>query len=241
MKALVVGASGATGKHLVEQLLEMGQSVKAIVRTPENLPNSWKENERLTIIQGSISEISKAQMVEYISDCDAMASCLGHILNLKGIYGKPRKLVTDAVKLVCESVKQNAPEKPVKVLLMNTAGNSNRDLDEPISVAQKMIIGLLRLILPPHVDNENAADYLRTEIGQNNSTIEWVTIRPDTLLSDEQVTDYELHASPTRSALFNPGKTSRINVGNFMAKLATDDNLWNKWKGQMPVIYNKNS
>ncbi|MER3329534.1 MAG: NAD(P)H-binding protein, partial [Candidatus Kapaibacterium sp.] len=123
MRTLVVGASGATGKHLVEQLLEMGQYVKAIVRTPENLPKSWKENERLTIIQGSISEISKAQMVEYISDCDAVASCLGHSLSLKGIYGKPRKLVRDAVKLVCETVQQNSPGKPIKVLLMNTAGN----------------------------------------------------------------------------------------------------------------------
>ena len=122
---------------------------------------------------------------------------------------------------------------------MNTAGNSNRDIDEPISFGQKLIIGLLRLVLPPHVDNENAADYLRTEIGQNNSKIEWVTIRPDTLLSDDKVTAYELHKSPTRSALFNPGKTSRINVGNFMAKLVVDDNLWNNWKGQMPVIYNK--
>jgi hypothetical protein len=180
-------------------------------------------------------------MVENISDCDSVASCLGHSPNLKGIYGKPRKLVTDAVKLVCESVKQNAPEKPIKVLLMNTAGNSNRDLDEPISIPQKMVIGLLRLILPPHVDNENAADYLRTEIGQNNTAIEWVTIRPDTLLSNQQVTDYELHTSPTRSALFNPGKTSRINVGNFIARLVLDYNLWNTWKGQMPVIYNKES
>lgn len=241
MKTLVVGASGATGKHLVEQLLEMGQSVKAIVRTPENLPNSWKENERLTIIHGSISEISKAQMVEYISDCDSVASCLGHSPNLKGIYGKPRKLVTNAVKLVCESVKQNAHNKPVKVLLMNGAGTNNGDLEESISVGQRFVIGLLRLLLPPLSDNEKAADYLRIEIGQNNPAIEWVTIRPDTLLSDEEVTNYELHPSPTRSAIFNPGKTSRINVGNFMARLSTDDNLWNNWKGQMPVIYNKDS
>jgi len=24
-----------------------------------------------------------------------------------------------------------------------------------------------------------------------------------------------------------------------MARLVTNDNLWNTWKGQMPVIYNK--
>jgi len=26
-----------------------------------------------------------------------------------------------------------------------------------------------------------------------------------------------------------------------MADLITDDDTWNKWKGQMPVIYNKSS
>jgi len=53
------------------------------------------------------------------------------------------------------------------------------------------------------------------------------------------VSEYEIHPSPTRSAIFNAGQTSRINVGHFMAELVTDDETWNKWKGQMPVIYNK--
>ncbi len=52
---------------------------------------------------------------------------------------------------------------------------------------------------------------------------------------------YEIHPSPTRSAIFNAGEISRINVGHFMANLISDDNLWKKWKGQMPVIYNKSS
>lgn len=40
MTTLVVGASGATGRQLVDQLLNMGQSVKVIVRSPEKLPQS---------------------------------------------------------------------------------------------------------------------------------------------------------------------------------------------------------
>ena len=66
-------------------------------------------------------------------------------------------------------------------------------------------------------------------------------VRPDTLLNEDEVSDYEVHPSPTRSAIFNAGTTSRINVGHFMADLITDDNTWNKWKGQMLVIYNKAS
>jgi hypothetical protein len=122
---------------------------------------------------------------------------------------------------------------------MNTAGNSNRDLAEEISFGQKIVIGLLRLLLPPHADNEEAADYLRKEVGQKDGTIEWCAVRPDTLVNHSEVSEYEVHASPTRSAIFDPGQTSRINVAHFMAELITDNDTWNRWKGKMPVIYNK--
>lgn len=115
------------------------------------------------------------------------------------------------------------------------------DISEHISFGQKCVIGLLRLFLPPHVDNERASDYLRTEIGQNSEVIEWAAVRPDNLIDESKVTDYEVHSSPIRSAIFDPGVTSRINVGNFIADLITNDETWNKWKGKMPVIYNKTS
>lgn len=239
MTTLVVGASGQTGSQLVEELLKMGQKVKVIVRSPEKLPESWKNNDLVSIIKATVLDLTEDEMAEHVRDCHAIASCLGHNLNWKGIYGKPRKLVTDAIQLLCNAAKKNQAEKSVKIVLMNTAGNSNRDLDEPISFGQRLLIGLMRLLLPPHVDNEMAADYLRTNIGQKHNYIEWAAVRPDTLINEENVSEFELYPSPTRSAIFNPGTTSRINVGHFMARLITDNDLWNKWKGQMPVIYNK--
>jgi nucleoside-diphosphate-sugar epimerase len=241
MTILVVGASGATGRQLIEQLLIQGHSVKAVVRSPEKLPESWKSNERIEIISASLLDLSDSEMIKLTHGCDSVASCLGHNLTWKGIYGHPRKLVTDAARRLCNAIEANKPERPIKYVLMNTTGNRNRDLNEPISFAQKCVIGLLRLLLPPHVDNEKAADYLRTQIGQHNQFIEWAAVRPDNLIDEEEVTEYEIHSSPTRSAIFNAGKTSRINVGHFMASLISDDDLWNKWKGQMPVIYNKSS
>ncbi|MBX2929667.1 MAG: SDR family oxidoreductase [Saprospiraceae bacterium] len=238
MKTLVVGASGATGKLLVAHLLQAGQEVKVIVRPAGNIPTAWSNNDNITIIQSNISKMGVDEMSKHLADCQAVASCLGHNLTWKGIYGKPRKLVAGAVQLLCDAIAKNAPEKPVRFVLMNTAGNSNRDIAEPISVGEKMVIGLLRWCLPPHPDNEQAADYLRVNVGQKNPHIEWAIVRPDTLIQDDKVTEYSLHVSPTRSALFNPGKTSRINVGHFMARLITDDEIWSKWKGQMPVMYN---
>ena len=239
MTVLVVGASGATGSKLVEQLIIEKHKVKVIVRSPEKLPESWRINDDLQIISASILELSDNEMSEIVSDCNAVASCLGHNLTWKGVYGKPRKLVTDTTRRLCNAIKSNNLQSPTKFVLMNTTGNRNRDLNESISLAQKCVIGLLRLLLPPHVDNEKAADYLRTQVGQNDNFIEWIAVRPDGLINEEKVTDYEIYPSPTRSAIFNAGKVSRINVGHFIASLIIDDNLWTKWKGQMPVIYSK--
>lgn len=239
MTTLVVGATGATGKKLVEQLLNMGQKVKVIIRPSGTIPDTWKENDQISIVKANISEISLDEMTTYLNGCQSVASCLGHNLTLKGIFGKPRKLVTNAIILICNAIKKISAEKPIKVVLMNTTGNRNRDVNEPISVGEKLVMGLIRLLVPPQLDNEKAANFLSVNIGQNNKLIEWVAVRPDTLINEEMVSEYELVASPTRSALFNPGKTSRINVGNFMAKLIMENDLWDKWKGKMPVIYNK--
>ena len=241
MTTLVVGASGATGRQLLEQLLNRGQQVRAIVRSPENLPEVLKNQENLSLIEASVLDLSDAEMVQYVKGCDAVASCLGHNLNFKGIFGHPRHLVTDATRRLCNAVKANKPTDPVRFVLMNTTGNRNRDLEEAISFGEKCVIGLIRLLVPPHRDNESAADYLRIQIGQQDRAIEWAAVRPDTLINEDEVTEYEVHPSPTRSAIFDAGKTSRINVGHFMAELITDDELWNRWQGQMPVIYIKES
>lgn len=237
----MVGASGATGRLLVEQLLNRGQAVKIIVRESKSLPEFIMNHDNVSITRASFLELSDAEIAQHVNGCDAVASCLGHNMSFKGIYGQPRKLVTDATRRLCSAIKENTPETPVKFVLMNTTGNSNRDLTEPVSFSQKCVIWLLRLLLPPHVDNEKAADFLRIKIGKNDRAIEWAAVRPDGLIDECEVTEYELHSSPTRSAIFNAGTTSRINVGHFMADLITDRDTWVKWRGQMPVIYNRKS
>lgn len=236
---LIAGASGATGRLLIRELLNRGQRVKAIVRAPESLPDNLRHHDSLSIIHASILELSEEEIKQHLSGCTAVASCLGHNLTFKGIYGSPRKLVTEATRRLCEAIRASQPQNPVKFVLMNTAGNSNRDLAESISFGQRCIVGLIRLLLPPHVDNEQAADYLRTSGSVNDKSVAWVVVRPDTLIDEVCVSEYDVHPSPVRSAIFDPGKTSRINVAHFMADLITNDEVWSRWEGCMPVIYNK--
>lgn len=239
MKTFVLGASGATGIHVVDHLLKNRHEVKVVIRNAANIPERWIKNPSITLIRANVAEIKTNDMADYLSDCDSAVSCLGHTLSLKGMYGKPRQLVTDATKGVFDAIKKLNPNKPFKFVLMNTAGNRNKEAAEPISIKEQIAVGLIRLLLPPHVDNEKAADFLSTNIGQNNPLFEWVVVRPDTLLNEEEVTRYKVLESPSRSAIFNAGKTSRINVGHFMAELVSENSLWDKWKGKMPVIYNE--
>jgi nucleoside-diphosphate-sugar epimerase len=241
MTTLVVGASGATGGLLVEQLLNRGVRVKAIVRSIGALSKTLRNHQNLSVIEASLLEITASDLARHIKGCSSVASCLGHNMTLKGIYGQPRRLVTDATQRLCDAVRANKPASPIRFVLMNTTGNSNRDIPERISFAQSCVMALIRLLVPPHVDNEWAAEYLRARIGKSDKDIEWVTVRPDSLNDETRVGEYEVHASPIRSAIFDAGITSRINVGHFMADLITEDDIWEKWKGQMPVIYNKAS
>lgn len=238
MTTLVVGASGATGRLLVEELLARGEQVKIIVRCVDNLPDTLKQNDRLMITESSLLDMTDTELLEQVQGCNAVVSCLGHNLTLKGMLGHPRRLVTDAVQRLCSAIEKTAPAVHVKFILMNTSGNQNTRAGEKVSAAQSFIVGLIRFLLPPHADNELAAEYLQLSFDDNQKLIEWVAVRPDSLIEQESVTEYNAYASPIRSAIFDAGKTSRINVAHFMSELITNSETWNKWKRQMPVIYN---
>ena len=238
MTILIAGATGATGRLLAKYLLDWGHHVRLIVRSADRLPEDVRTHDRSEIIVGSLLDLSNEDLVNAARGCDAIGSCLGHNLTFKGVYGKPRRLVTDATRRLCEAAISNDPDNKVRFVLMNTSGNRNRDLDEKLSLSHRAVVGLLRLLLPPHTDNEHAADYLRVKIGQNHPVIEWVAVRPDGLIDEDTHGDYTCVPSPVRDPIFDAGKTSRANVAHFMATLATDDQHWSKWQGQMPVIYN---
>ena len=234
---LVVGASGTTGKLLVEQLLSRGSEVRAVLRSRAGLPEALRNHDRLSMIQANLLDLDERDLQKLTEGCSTAASCLGHNMTLSGVFGPPYRLVTEATRRLTKALKANTREKPARFLLMNSAGNRNRDLPEPVTIGHWAAIGLIRLLVPPHADNEQAANFLRLDIGQNDTAVEWCVVRPDTLTDEPASTTYQVCASPTRSAIFDPGRTSRLNVARFMADLITDDTTWTRWRGQMPVVY----
>ncbi|WP_078555918.1 NAD(P)-dependent oxidoreductase [Bacillus alkalicellulosilyticus] len=239
MKVLVLGASGATGKLVVRQLVKRQINCRVLIRESAVLPDELQGNSFVEIVVGNVNELSDFEMTNLVSGCNVIISCLGHNVTLKGMFGKPRNLVLDAVKRISETIHNKANPK-VKLILMGTTGYTNTTEGEKNSTGEKFVHLLLRF-LPPHQDNIKAANYLITEIGEKTEHMEWVIVRPDTLVNHEEESPYEVFPSPIRSPLFNAGKTSRINVSQFMTELVTIDERWNEWRYKTPVLYNTSS
>ncbi len=117
MTTLVVGASGATGRLLVDQLIKRGQNVRVIVRSPERVSELLKSHANLSVIGATVLDLSDAEMAQHVNECGAVASCLGHNLSFKGIFGHPRRLVTEATRRLCEAIRANKSEKTTKFVL----------------------------------------------------------------------------------------------------------------------------
>lgn len=238
MDVLVLGGNGATGYQVVKQLLKNSVYVKTIVRNPEKLETLGNQ-ENLEIITDSILEMDNSKLSAVLYDVDAVVSCLGHNITFAGIWGKPHKLVTDAIQKIHESIKMKETKKVKKLILMNTTACLDVDAKEKFTTSERIAIAIMRFLLPPQKDNEQAVKYVKSFIGKNDQDIEWVVVRPDTLVNEEEVTYYTVHNSPVRSPVFNSGRSSRINVGNFIMCLLCDNEQWEKWRYRMPVMYNE--
>ena len=234
---LIAGATGQTGLSLLKQSLALGHQVRIIVRSPQKLPKEIAENPRLTIIEGSILQLSDQELIDAVIDVDTVLSCLGHVLSFQGVFGNPRRLCTDATKRLCTAIEATEPTKPAQFILMNTVGVANPDLSEKRTWFEHKVLQLLRWFVPPHRDNEMAAEFLHKNIGRYHKYIEWCSVRPDSLINDE-ISEYQIVASPT-TGLFSGQPTARANVAHFMTKLICDQGLWEKWRFRMPVIMNQ--
>ena len=76
---------------------------------------------------------------------------------------------------LCSAINEGEPKSKVKYILMNTVFEIEIVIYlKKFHLVKKCIIWLLRLLVP--LNNEEAADYLRTKIGQNDNTIKWVVV-----------------------------------------------------------------
>jgi hypothetical protein len=234
-KVLLLGGTGRTGRRVLAQLVSRGVGVRAIVRSSRGVPAGAAGSPGVEAVEASLLPLSDHELRHHLRGCTAVVSCLGHVLSVKGVLGPPRDLVTRATTRVCRAIEAARPARPVKLVLMSSVSvHQPGPLDARGGVVDRAFLWLLRGLLPPARDNQLAADFLRKAIGTDHPFVQWVVVRPDSLLEGE-TSGYALHAGLVNS-LSAPGRTTMANVAHFMCELVTDPGAWEEWKGRMPVI-----
>lgn len=235
---LLLGGTGRTGGRVLQQLLGRGVKVRAIVRSAQRLPAVVAGAPGLTVFEAEPLALSLEDLQRQLRGCSAVVSCLGHSISLKGVFGPPRDLVTQATTRLCRAIQALRPAAPIRLVLMSSVSvNRPHGLDTGRSWRDRVLLALIRGLIPPAKDNQRAADFLCHAIGPNDPYVEWIAVRPDTLLQGK-VTPYDVHAGIV-SSLLRPASTQMANVAHFIGDLVTNTTAWSAWQGQLPVIVNR--
>jgi len=243
---LVVGATGATGKHVVQFLLDQDHYlVKVVARSKDRMLSllsseqpsaAARDHPKLEITEASIMDMTQDELDELVQNCDAVVCCLGHNLTLRGIWGfQHRRLVANSCQRLIQAIKANSQEKSCKFILMGSDGVGHPN-DDQRALGERVVLFLLRWLIPPHADNEASAAYLLNYY-KDERTPEWCVVRP-TDLQDGEPTEFDIYPK-AQGSLFGGGIATRSNVAKFMVQLISDDDTWSKYKYQMPVIHDR--
>jgi len=242
---LVVGATGATGKHVVQFLLDQDHYlVKVVARSKDRMlsllssKQAEADNAKLEITEASIMDMTQDELDELVQKCDAVVCCLGHNLTFRGMWGfQHRRLVANSCQRLIQAIKANGQEKSCKLILMGSDGVGHPN-DDQRALGERFVLSLLRWLLPPHADNEASAAYLLNYY-KEESTPEWCVVRP-TDLQDGEPTEFDIFPK-VQGSLFGGGIATRSNVAKFMVQLIVDNDTWSKYKYQMPVIHDRSA
>jgi hypothetical protein len=218
---LLLGATGRTGQRVLVQLLGRGFSVRVVVRSARRLPADAAKDPGLTVVEGELLSLTDEELQRQLRGCDAVISCLGHVINLKGIFGPPRDLVTRATTRLCRGIEALQPSKPVKLVVMTSVSvHRPGRLDARRGTFERAFLWILRALVPPARDNQSAAGFLQEEVGTAGPHVQW---------------EYTLHEALV-SSLSAPASTRMANVAHFMCELVANPKAWGDWKGKLPVV-----
>jgi putative NADH-flavin reductase len=90
-KIIVLGASGATGKHVAQQAIDAGHEVSAMVRIPSKLPASWRD--KVKVHKADIATLSANQLGALLGGHDV-------VINTAGLVSDGDKFVTLVAHIV---------------------------------------------------------------------------------------------------------------------------------------------
>jgi putative NADH-flavin reductase len=207
MKLAVFGATGRTGRPLVEQTLADRHEVRALVRDPSRLPVS---EGRLTPVVGDV--LDPARVEETVAGADAVLSVLGQTKT------GPKDVQTRGTQNIVSAMEKHGLRR-----LVSLTGAGVRDPRDEPKLVDKAITFLLERLQPQVLaDGVGHAEVIKA------SDLDWVIVRGPRLTEGPKRGEYRVGMIGKNSGT----RISRADLADFMLHQVTDDTHLRR----MPVV-----
>jgi putative NADH-flavin reductase len=206
MKLLVFGATGGTGRELVEQALSQGHQVTAYARNPARLGDTAHPG--LRVVRGDV--LDPAAVEKAVAGHDAVLCAIG--------TGAGRtSLREDGTRNIVRAMEKAGVRRLICQSSMGI-GDSRANLGF-----------LTKYLIVPVFLRHAFADHERQEAVVRASALDWTIVRPPHLKDGPRTGTYR-HGFPTTDTSIQ-GKISRADVADFMLNQLTDDTYLHRTPG----------
>jgi putative NADH-flavin reductase len=198
VKLAIFGATGATGRQLVEISLEQGHTITALVRKPSEA----KLPEAVTIVEGDIHD--RGHVAEVIARSDAVLSCLGAALGVS--RGPEGKVGTEAMPAILSAM---AEHKVRRLIALSALGacEGKAQMSGPFKI-------IMATVLKGIYADKNAMEPLIRA-----SDFDWTIVRPTNLKNGPRTGEIEVDPTGSIGIL---STIRRADVADFMLKIVSD-------------------
>ena len=201
MNIIVFGATGRSGKHVVQQALDKGYFATAVARDPSKLNIT---HAHLKIIQGDVLQLQS--FIDAMQYQDAVVSALG------SDDTKPTMLYSEGMHNIITAMQKYSVKRIL--CISASAVETSPKLNVFIQLATKVLQRILKN--PYH-------DILRMERLLKQTDIEWTVVRPPRLTNGGLKNKYRFAVNDW---LPNCVRISRADLAHFMLQHLRSNNTY---------------
>jgi putative NADH-flavin reductase len=209
-KIIVFGATGGTGKFVVEQALEAGCQVTVIVRNPDDFTLT---NENLEIIKGDV--LQPITFEEAVKGKDAIISCLGS--NRK----EPTTVYSQGITNIDTAMGKAGIKRIVCISAVAVIVPSKSSFMIKF-IVKNILQRLFKYIY---------ADMLLMETVLSKSDLDWTVIRAPRLTNNKRTRKYRIAIN---EHLSKPSSISRADLADYIVTHLSDEKTF---KAKVEVCY----
>jgi putative NADH-flavin reductase len=206
MKIAIFGATGGTGRELLNQALELGHEVTAFVRNPAALAIT---HPRLTLVQGDVLDPVKVEAA--VAGQDAILNALGMKL------GTPTPVTSQGTQNIVAAMQTFGVRRLVTQSALPVAVIEGNPHELPLIF--RIILSLATPMKAIFRDKVLQEQIIR------RSSLDWIIVRPAMLTNNARTGSYRV-GTPLQGGLAR--QISRADVADFMLKQLTDNTYLHK-------------